>query len=413
MYLIYELLVRIASLIIGFASLFSPKLKLFITGRKSVYTYLQSHITEDDKIVWVHCASLGEFEQGLPVIEKIKAGYPQYKTLVTFFSPSGYEIKKNSDEADFLTYLPLDTQRNAERFLNSAKPRLAIFIKYEIWPNYLRALQKKDIPTLLVSGIFRTNQIFFKKYGGFMRNALKTFSHIFVQDERSEWLLYSILIQKVTVNGDTRLDRVSEILERDNSLAFMSQFKQDHTCFVAGSTWPEDEAVLTTYINASTEPLKYVLAPHVIKPEKIERLKKSLQKRTLLFSEISNRNPEEFDVLILDTIGVLTKVYSYADLAYVGGGFVTGLHNTLEPAVFGIPVIIGPNYKRFKEVEDLVGLKGVFSIKDASVFLSLMHRFLSDNAFRTKTGRINAAYILKNKGASSVIMAYVQNLLPE
>ncbi|MEA1784528.1 glycosyltransferase N-terminal domain-containing protein [Arenibacter sp. GZD96] len=411
MYLIYDFIIHIASLIVGFTGLFHPKLKLFASGRKRVFPYLEKHITKGDKVVWMHCASLGEFEQGLPVIEKIKAQYPHYKTLITFFSPSGYEVKKNSDAADFITYLPLDTRRNAVRFLEITQPVLAIFVKYEIWPNFLRTLQRKTIPTLLISAIFRPNQLFFKWHGSLMRRALGAFTHLFVQDEQSKELLQSIKITRVTVNGDTRLDRVSEILERDNTLSFMSQFKQDALCVVAGSTWPEDEAVIANYINTSNAPTKYVIAPHKIIPEKINGLKNSLQKKTILYSELSKKTIEDYDVLILDTIGLLTKVYSYADTAYVGGGFATGLHNTLEPAVFGIPVIIGPRYSGFKEVADLVALQGVFSINNATDFSELMDRFLAHTSFRKTAGQANATYILQNKGASSKISSFTNTLL--
>ena len=382
-----------------------------MAGRKLVFSTLKNAISKTDKVIWVHVASLGEFEQGLPIIEKLKIEYPSYKILVTFFSPSGYEVKKNTAAADIVTYLPMDTKANVQRFLALTRPTLAIFVKYEIWPNYLRALKEKGISTILVSAIFKKDQIYFKPYGGFMRTALSAFSHFFVQDLSSKKLLEAIHFKNVTIGGDTRFDRVSEILERDNALSFMDRFKENRPCLVAGSTWPEDESILVDFINTTTKSLKYVLAPHTIKSEQIDALKKSISKPTILYSEIENQNLDEFDVLIVDTIGVLTKIYSYADIAYVGGGFATGLHNTLEPAVFGIPVIIGPNYKGFKEAEDLTIKGGLLVVKSKGDFTSILDRLLDEPEFTKKTGQINSSYISENKGASIQIIDYIRTLL--
>ena len=359
----------------------------------------------------MHVASLGEFEQGLPILKKIKQEYPSFKVLVTFFSPSGFEVKKNTPDADVVTYLPLDTIKNARKFVSLVNPKLVIFVKYEIWPNYLRELRKKQVPTFLISAIFREKQIYFKGYGGFMRNALRVFDHFFVQDEKSKQLLKSIKITNVSVSGDTRLDRVSEILNRDNSLSFMDQFKKDRLCFVAGSTWPEDEAILIDYINNSPKNFKYVLAPHTLKTDKILGLTGAISKKKVLYSKMDESTLGDYDVLIVDTIGLLTKIYSYADIAYVGGGFATGLHNTLEPAVFGIPVIIGPQYKGFKEAEELVAQKGILTVTDNWTFGELLKKLLDNTEYRKKTGAINAAYIAKNKGASIQIMSYIQSVL--
>ncbi len=412
-YLIYNFVLHIISFFLRLTAFFNQKMKLFIEGRKTVFPYLEKNMAPGDDIIWVHCASLGEFEQGLPVIEKLKIVYPDDKVLVTFFSPSGYEVKKNSVLADYVIYLPLDTNRNVKRFLALVKPKLAIFIKYEIWPNYMKSLKNQSIPALLVSAIFKDNQIFFQWYGGIMRNSLKSFSHIFVQDIASQTLLNSISISHVSIAGDTRFDRVCEILERDNRLEFMSDFTQNRPCLVAGSTWPEDETILVNFINSSSVPLKYVLAPHTIKKEKITVLKNSISKKTILFSEIANEDLASHDVLILDTIGILTKVYSYATLAYVGGGFATGLHNTLEPAVFGIPIIIGPNFIGFNEVEDLVSKKGIFPIKSNTDFTELVTQFLRHPEQVQNAGLINASYIRENRGATLKIMNNIQTLLPK
>ena len=359
----------------------------------------------------MHAASLGEFEQGLPIIESLKLEFPSHKILVTFFSPSGYEVKKNSSAADVVTYLPMDTMRNAERFIEQVEPKLALFIKYEIWPNYLRELKAKKVPAVLVSALFKKDQVYFRNYGSFMRQALATFDHLFVQNENSKALLASINISNTSVSGDTRLDRVSEILERDNSLVFLQKFKKGRLCFVAGSTWPDDEAILIKYINHAPKNLKFVLAPHTIKKEKILGLAGAITKKTVLYSKHEETTIGDFEVLIVDTIGMLTKIYSYADIAYVGGGFATGLHNTLEPAVFGIPVLIGPNYSGFKEAEELVTQKGLLSITDEWTFGEQLKRLLDSQELREKTGEINATYIAKNKGASVQIIDYLRRLL--
>ncbi len=411
MNLIYNLIAHIAWFFLKIAVLFSSKMKLFVDGRKETFGLLEKAITKEDSVIWLHAASLGEFEQGLPIIEKLKIEYPSHKIVVTFFSPSGYEVKKNTAIAHVVTYLPFDTKQNVERFISAVNPKLAIFVKYEIWPNYLRELKRKQIPTILVSAIFKKNQIYFKGYGGFMRKSLSAFTHLFVQDEVSKRLLETIQIKNVTISGDTRFDRVSEIVDRDNRLSFMSDFKKDSLCLVAGSTWPEDEAILVDYINKTQKKSKFVLAPHTIKTDKILGLERAISKRTVRFSKIDEKNIGECEVLIIDNIGMLTKIYSYADIAYVGGGFATGLHNTLEPAVFGVPVIIGPNYDGFKEVEELVAQKGILPIADISGFNELMKKLLQDAELLKRTGVINKAYISKNKGASTQIIDYIRTLL--
>ena len=374
-------------------------------------SYLQKNIPEGVSIIWVHTASLGEFEQGLPIIEQLKKNYPEYRILVTFFSPSGYEVKKNTAAADLVTYLPMDTKKNAIKFLDLVNPKLVIFVKYEIWPNYLRSLSQRNIPTLLISALFKENQIYFKSYGGFMRKTLHNFTHIFVQDTKSIELLSKINIKNTAISGDTRFDRVIEILERDNNLAFMENFKNGAKTLVAGSTWPDDEEVLVPYINTGESSLKFVLAPHNIKPEHINKLKSSINKKTILYSELENKDLSAYEVLIIDTIGLLTKIYSYAEISYVGGGFATGLHNTLEPAVYGIPVIIGPSFKGFKEAEDLVNKGGVLVVKSPAEFFTLVNDLLKDEEHLKRTGDINSTYVSENKGASIQIMAYVRTLI--
>ncbi|MEM9077059.1 MAG: glycosyltransferase N-terminal domain-containing protein [Bacteroidota bacterium] len=411
MRLIYNFLISVVWFGLNIVSLFNKKIRLFVSGRGETFRVLKSKINPDDKIIWIHAASLGEYEQGLPVLERLKKEYPQHKILLTFFSPSGYDVRKDSSPADVVTYLPIDSKSNVKRFLDLVHPSIAIFIKYEIWPNYLLELEKREVPTLLISALFSNRQVFFKGYGGFMRKNLNTFQHFFVQDENSKNLLQSIGLTNITVNGDTRFDRVSEILERDNQLDFMKPFKQDKICFVAGSTWPEDEQILVEYINSSPTPLKFVLAPHTMKPTHLDKLVNSISKKVVKYSDLSSDEVSGADVLIIDTIGLLTKIYSYANIAYVGGGFATGLHNTLEPAVFGIPVIIGPKYKGFKEAEALVKKKGIIPIDSFELFKTTMSWFIQDPEHLKSTGEINSNFIKQNEGASMRIMEYIQSIL--
>ncbi|PIF00899.1 MAG: 3-deoxy-D-manno-octulosonic acid transferase [Maribacter sp.] len=408
---IYNLIAQITWSFLKIVAFFNPKIKLFVQGRKGTFPILKNTIDKNDDVVWFHVASLGEFEQGLPVIGKIKAEYPTYKILISFFSPSGYEVKKNTPVANAVIYLPIDTLGNAKRFIATVNPKLAIFVKYEIWPNYLKVLGDNNIPTILISAIFKKDQIFFKWYGGIMRKSLGAFTHFFVQDEKSVNLLKGINFSNVTLSGDTRFDRVAEIMERDNKLQFMERFKGTSPCFVAGSIWPGDEKTMLQFINETQKHLKSVLAPHNIKPEHIVSLKKSITKKTLLYSELKENDPSQFDVLIIDTIGLLTKIYSYSDIAYVGGAFGTGLHNTLEPAVFGVPIIIGPDYSGFNEAETLVREKGILVVENSSEFHATMTRLLENPDYLKETGQVNGDYVNSNKGASTQIMAYARTLL--
>ncbi|WP_317125669.1 3-deoxy-D-manno-octulosonic acid transferase [Sinomicrobium pectinilyticum] len=409
---IYNILICIAGFLLKIIAIFNNKIRFFVNGRKTVFSDLRKTLGPGDRIIWFHTASLGEFEQGLPVIEKIKTEFPDRKILVTFFSPSGYEIKKGSKAADIITYLPLDTRKNAKKFLDITTPELAVFVKYEFWPNYLSELNKRKINTILISAIFREDQLFFKPYGGFMRRSLQTFRHFFVQDENSGNLLNGIGIDRVTVSGDTRLDRVEEILHRDNTLEFMETFKNGKLCFVAGSTWPEDEELLSEMINNAPEDIKFALAPHNIKPAHNESLLKSIRKKTVLYSEREKHHLQDYDVIIIDTIGILTRIYSYADIAYVGGGMgSTGLHNILEPAVFGIPVIIGKNYSKFKEANELVKLGGVLSVSHKDQLSQVFSQLIEKELHRKETGRINSLYVKKNTGAVIQIVGFLRILL--
>nr|WP_314560589.1 glycosyltransferase N-terminal domain-containing protein [uncultured Capnocytophaga sp.] len=402
MKLLYTFSVYIIKAVLPLVALFSKKIRLFVNGRKTVWDTLTEKLDKQARYVWLHAASLGEFEQGLPVAKALRA--QGYKVLITFFSPSGYEVRKHTPDADIVIYLPLDTPANARRFVQLVQPVMAIFVKYEFWVHYLAQLKKKQVPTYLLSGIFRKNQIFFKPYGGLMRSALRCFTHFFVQNELSAQLLNSLGFTNVTVSGDTRFDRVAEILERDNHLDFIQQFKGNSLCVVFGSSWPADEDIYLQYINTCKENVKFIIAPHNINPVEIAVLKNNKQKldcSVALFSEKDSLNLADYEVLIIDTIGILTKVYSYADIAYVGGGMgTTGLHNVLEPAVFGIPVIIGKNYDKFNEAKELVALGGISSVNSKETFAKVMNSLINSEDERNNIGRINQQYIANKQGAT-------------
>jgi 3-deoxy-D-manno-octulosonic-acid transferase len=404
MFFIYNLLTLIAGPVLDIVALFSPKMKLFVNGRKSVFETLSQKIAPTDKTLWFHAASLGEYEQGLPVMEKMREHYPEHKIVLTFFSPSGYEIRKNTNTADVVVYLPLDTTANAKKFVQLVHPDITFFIKYEFWPNYLNELKKAGNPVYLISGLFRENQAFFKWYGGFYRKALKAFSHFFVQYESSKLLLQKAGFTNVTISGDTRYDRVSKILERDNHLPFIEEFSNGQLTVVAGSTWPKDEGMLAAYIN-STSNVKFIIAPHTIGQEHIVEIKNSITKRVVLFSEMENKNLADYDVFIIDTIGILGKIYSYADIAYVGGGFGTaGLHNILEPAAFGVPVIIGPNHQKFPEAVALVHMGGCIAVKDKREMEEALALLVQNDDERLEKGHIAATFVSMNRGAVGIIM---------
>lgn len=412
----YDFLVFLASLVLPIIGVFNKKIKLFVDGRKDTFSKISK--LKNEEVIWFHSASLGEFEQARPIIEEIKKKYKNYKILVTFFSPSGYEIRKDYNLADVVCYLPLDSKSNAKRFIEKINFKMAIFIKYEFWPNLLKELRKKEVQTILVSGILRDKQLFFRSYGEFMRDSLKAFHYFFVQDIKSKKLLNSINFNKVSVSGDTRFDRVTKILEQDNSLDFINEFKNKQYTIVAGSTWREDEEILVNYINNnSSENEKFIIAPHNIKPDAILELQKSINKKTILYSNVissavdKSRHLKEYQVFIIDTIGILTKIYAAADVAYVGGGLKTGLHNILEPATFGIPVVIGNKYNKFKEAVDLVKIGGCISIQSQKEFTAAFINLKKDISFRNLTGIINKKYIEDNVGATKQIMNYLNTKL--
>lgn len=405
MYFLYSLLLRIIEKVLPLSGFFSKKMKLFVAGRSTTFASLAAAIQKNDNCIWFHAASLGEYEQGLPVMEAIKTRYPNHKIVLSFFSPSGYEVRKNNKIADVTVYLPLDTPQNAERFIRKINPELVFFIKYEYWPNYLKVLADKKIKTYLISGVFRENQLFFKWYGGFYRKALDAFTYFFVQNESSKTLLQHLGKTNVMVSGDTRFDRVATILEKDNLLDFIAEFKNNTPTVVVGSSWPKDEALLVNYLNQSTHTLKWIIAPHNIKPEQIKSLAQSITKKTVLFSEREGKNLADYEVFIIDTIGILTKIYSYADLAYVGGGFGhPGVHNLLEPATFGVPIICGPHYNHFAEATALVQMGGCVSIQSPQDLQEALDTLIQNPDIRHEKGHICQTFVQMNTGATQKII---------
>lgn len=410
LHFIYNILIHLADIALKAIAPFNSKIKSGVIGRKNTFKILNTELNTTNKTLWFHCASLGEYEQGLPVFKKLRAHYPKHKIVLSFFSPSGYEIRKNSPIADLVIYLPMDTNKHAKAFLDLVNPELTIFVKYDIWPNFLNELRRRKLRAILISAAFRKNQSYFKFYGGNLRSALFAFEHIFTQNESSKTLLESINYNTVSVSGDTRFDRVFSQLELNNTLDFIETFKDNKLCIVAGSTWPEGEKMLTHYINSkSSEDLKFIIAPHNIKDAQIKLLQENLKVDTVLFTEKDEANLKKANVFIVNTIGILTKIYNYANIAYVGGAMGnTGLHNTLEPAVFGIPIIIGKNHKNFPEAQAMIDVNGLFSVETQQEFNAILDKLIENSAFRKEAGENNSTYIKKNKGAVIQILDYLR-----
>ena len=406
---LYNIALYSVEFLLKITALFNEKIKKGVQGRSKTFAILEEHLSNNDRTFWFHCASLGEYEQGLPIFKQIKKDNPTHKIVLTFFSPSGYDVRKNTDIADVVVYLPMDTTANAKRFVKLVRPELTIFVKYDIWPNYLSELKRGSLKAILISATFRKEQSYFKFYGGMMRTALRAFEHIFVQHDYSKTLLNSIGLNTVTVAGDTRYDRVSDQLLQDNTLPFIEQFKDGKLCVVVGSSWPEDEALFVNYINSSKE-VKFIIAPHNIKSNQIHQFVNQLQKSTVLFSEKEDKNLSAYDVFIIDTIGILSKIYSSADIAYVGGATgQTGLHNILEPAVFGVPIIIGKNYKKFPEAYQMIDNGGVISIKNSEELQKVLNELIQNSTKRERLGQLNTTFIKNNKNAVVQIMEYIRN----
>lgn len=406
---LYNILISIADFFLKIIAPFNEKVKKGVDGRGQTFEILEDGISSSDKTIWFHCASLGEYEQGLPVFKEIRKLYQGHKIILTFFSPSGYEIRKNSPIADIVVYLPMDTRHHAKQFVSLLHPDLTVFVKYDIWPNYLNEIKRQHLQAILISALFRKEQSYFKNYGGIMRKALRSFQHIFVQNIESMNLLKTINFENVTLAGDTRYDRVSDQLLQDNKLPFVEQFKNDKMCVVLGSSWPEDETLFIDFINATPAGMvKFIIAPHNIKKDQIDQFVNQLQKKTVRYSDMEDQELATYEVFVVDTIGFLSKIYSEADIAYVGGAMgQTGLHNILEPAVFGVPIIIGKNYRKFPEAFQMIANGGVISIKDGRELDSNLNELIRNQEKRERLGQLNASFILRNKGAVDNIMNYL------
>jgi 3-deoxy-D-manno-octulosonic-acid transferase len=405
MELLYNLGINLYSLALRIAAPFNIKAAQLHKGRGETWEKLKA-FTSDAGVAWVHCASLGEFEQGRPLIEAIRKEKPELKIVLTFFSPSGFEVRKNYNMADVVVYLPADTSANAKRFLKTVKPTMAIFIKYEFWFNYLTALKNAKIPVYSVSSIFRDNQIFFKWYGGWFRNMLKAVTMFYVQDKKSGTLLETIGIENFVVAGDTRFDRVASIADSAADVPVAREFAAQGKVIVAGSSWPADEVILADYINNSPNEVKLIIAPHEVHESHITQLIQRFKVPVMRYSDAKNNQNVDCRVLIIDTIGLLSAIYRYGSIAYIGGGFGKGIHNTLEAATYGMPVIFGPNHKRFKEAIDLIEVGGGFSISSLDDFSTIMNTLWNANTIEAleKSGLASKNYVQSMCGATPMVI---------
>ena len=404
--MIYNLAMYLLELGVKLAGLFSDKPAKMVKGHRDAYDLLKSKIDRNARYIWFHAASLGEFEQGRPLIERIRKEYPQYKILQTFFSPSGYEVRKNYDGADIVCYLPIDTPSNVKKFIDLVNPCMVFFVKYEFWQNYLNALSKRGVPVYRVSSIFRPGQIFFRWYGKSYQQVLKTFAHLFVQNEESKQLLAEIGVKNTTVVGDTRFDRVLDICAAAKQLPLVQKFQGDALTFVAGSSWGPDEDIFIKYFNAHPE-MKLIIAPHVVNDGHLKEIESKLQRSCIRYTKATEENVEQADCLIIDCYGLLSSIYRYGEISYIGGGFGVGIHNVLEAAVYGIPVIFGPNNKKFREAQHLLANKGGFEINGYEDFEQLMNKFLADEAYLKQSGQAAGDYVKGNAGAMDKIMKRV------
>jgi len=393
-----------------FGNFFGQKVRYFKAGQKQIFVQLKTCLKPGKPVIWIHVSSLGEYEQALPVMEQLKSNFPNNQLLLTFFSPSGYEIKKDKTPADCVTYLPIDRPKNVKRFLDLVKPQIVIFVKYDLWPNYLKELKKRQIPVYLISAIFTSDHKFFKT--SWLKNALGAMTHFFVQDAASKSVLEQQGFTNVTITGDTRFDRVYQISQKPADTGFVVSFKQDFPLLIAGSTWPKDETLLAQYINESPHYFKTIIAPHEIDDNHIKDIIKKIQKPYILYTDLKpDTDLRAFDVLILNTIGVLNKIYRHADIVYIGNGFGKSIHNVQEPAVFGVPIITGPHIEKFKEAVDLQQLGGLITIHNYQELKTHLDRLLTDEDLRLKKAKITKDYALQNIGATDKIINYLKKNL--
>ena len=406
----YNLTIYLYLLGVAIYSRFNEKVRKMWRGERDTFRILREKVDPNARYVWFHAASLGEFEQGRPLMEQIKREHPDIKILLTFFSPSGYEVRKNYGGADIICYLPLDTITNARRFLRTIRPEMAFFIKYEFWYNYLHILKHRGVPVYSVSSIFRDGQVFFRWYGRQYSRVLKCFTHFYVQNEKSKELLASIGLNNVTITGDTRFDRVLQIKEQAKQLPIVEEFAKGHKVFIAGSSWQPDEDIFIKYFNEHRD-WKLIIAPHVIGEDHLQQIEKLLEGRKVVrYTETSEaaETLADAEVLIINCFGLLSSIYHYADVTYVGGGFGVGIHNTLEAAVWDVPVIFGPNNQKFQEAQGLKACEGGFEITNYEDFARLMDRFDSDADYLKKTGQQAGGYVKQLSGATKRILADVK-----
>lgn len=406
----YNIIIYIYQFGVMLYSLFNEKVRKMWRGERDAIRVLREKVNPNEQYVWFHAASLGEFEQGRPLIEQMRQEHPEYKILLTFFSPSGYEVRKNYEGADIVCYLPLDTITNARKFLRAVRPVMAFFIKYEFWYNYLHILKHRNVPVYSVSSIFRPEQVFFKWYGRRYGKVLNCFTHFFVQNEESKKLLSSIGIDCVTVSGDTRFDRVLGVKKASKALPIVESFVGDKQAFVAGSSWLPDEEIFIKYFNEHKD-WKLVIAPHVIDESHLTQILALLDRKTVRYTQTTPEEATGADCLIIDCYGLLSSIYRYGDVSYVGGGFGVGIHNVLEAAVWNIPVIFGPNNKRFQEAQGLLRAEGGFEIQNYSDFEAVMNRFIADNDHLKASGSIAGEFVQGHFGASEIILNSVSYLL--
>lgn len=412
MSVIYHIVIGCYAVIIRLAALYNDKAKRWIIGRKNIFKRLSEDFRNVDKVVWFHAASLGEFEQGRPVIEAFRKEFPEHKILLTFFSPSGYEIRKDYKVADYIYYLPIDSRSNARKFLEITQPKLAVFIKYEFWFNYLDVLFQNKIPTFVISAIFREDQYFFKPYGFWFRNKLRLISQFFVQNKQSETLLHSIGISHVKLTGDTRFDRVFEIAQNVQSFPLINKFAEGSIVILGGSTWPRDEELLQQLMQGTGDQFKLIIAPHEIHSERINDIVKEFSDfKVLRYSEMNDQNIHSARVLIIDGMGFLSALYQYCAIAFIGGGFGKGIHNILEAATFGKPIFFGPNYYKFKEAVDLIHKGGALEVSNELDLIYRVNNLLSGEDSLQKASAVCKQYVHENKGATQIIMNEIDKRL--
>jgi 3-deoxy-D-manno-octulosonic-acid transferase len=388
---------------------FNSKIRSFNNERKNVLKNLENSVSKNDNHIWIHVASLGEYEQGLPIFKEIKSLYKNHKIILSFFSSSGYEVRKNNSIGDLTIYLPLDSPYNAKKFISLLNLKMAFFVKYEFWPNYLQNLKNNNVPTYLLAGLFRENHWFFKWYGSGFLNLLKSsITHFFVQNKESKSLLASYNITNCTLMGDSRFDRVNSLLNQNNEIKNIKEFIGDKICLVAGSTWKEDESIMINSINDNND-LAWIIAPHQINKKQIKKFQDKLKCESIIHSNLNQNNITTAKVLIIDSIGLLTRLYSYSDISYVGGGMGnSGLHNILEPAIFKSPILIGKNYLNFPEAKNLIAENGAISVKDAKEFKRILNELIENKRERIEMGKINFNYIKSNLGTTKNVISYLK-----